>query len=74
MVEFKIKVNKQQRLTYIPKAIIDAMGLEFKLVGNRAAIVMYPENTGLKDVIKSLKILIQDFEHAVEMEEASQNE
>ena len=73
MVEFKIKVNKQQRLTYIPKAIIDAMGLEFKLVGNRAAIVMYPENTDLKDVIKSLKILIQDFEHAVEME-ATQNE
>jgi len=74
MVEFRIKVNKQQRLTYMPKAIVDAMGLEFKLVANRAAIIMYPKNTAIKDVVKSLQILLQDFEHAQEMEEASKNE
>jgi len=72
MVEFKIKVNKQQRLTYIPKAIVDAMGLEFNLVANRAAIIMYPKNTNLKDVCKSLEILLRDFEHAVEMEAAKE--
>ena len=71
MVNFKIKVNQQQRLTYIPKAIVDAMGLEFTLVANRAAIVMYPKNTALKDVVKSLQILLQDFTHAIEMQEAS---
>jgi hypothetical protein len=50
------------------------MGLEFNLVANRAAIIMYPKNTNLKDVCKSLEILLRDFEHAVEMQEASNSE
>jgi len=71
LVEFKIKINAQQRLAYIPKEIIEAMGLEYKLVGNRAALVMYPEKTSLEDVVKSLEILLADFHHAIEMQGAA---
>lgn len=34
----------------------------------RAALVMYPEKASLKDVVKSLRILLQDFEHAIDGE------
>jgi len=71
MVEFQIKIHPKQRLCYIPKEIVEAMGLRFKIVGNRAALVMYPEKTSLMDVVKSLEILLADFQHALAMQENS---
>ena len=71
MVEFKVKVNADQGTCYLPKEIREALGLDLKLVGNRAAIVMYPEKIALKDVVKSLEILLADFRHALEMQEAA---
>jgi len=67
MVEFKIKINPEQRLAYIPKEIVEAIGFELKATPNRAAVLLYPENMPLKDVVKSLNIIRQDLEHASEL-------
>lgn len=69
MVEFEIKVNEKQHVAYIPQEIIDALGLHLRLVGNRTSAVVYPATADLSDVVRSLKILLDDFEHALEMQE-----
>jgi hypothetical protein len=69
MVEFKIKVNEKQHVAYIPKEVIESLGLDLKLVGNRSSAVIYPANAQVSDVVRSLKILLADFEHALEMQE-----
>jgi hypothetical protein len=69
MVEFDIKVNEKQHVAYIPREIVEALGLNLKLVGNRVSAVIYPENASLADVVKSMKILLADFEHALEIQQ-----
>jgi hypothetical protein len=69
MVEFDIKVNEKQHVAYIPREIVEALGLNLKLVGNRVSAVIYPENASLADVVKSVKILLADFEHALEIQQ-----
>lgn len=67
MVEFRIRINPQQRLAYIPKEIVNAIGCNLKATPNRAAVLLYPENTSFKDIIKSLDIIKQDIQHGAEL-------
>lgn len=69
MVEFEIKVNEKQHVAYIPREIVDALGLNLKLVGNRVSAVIYPKQASLADIVRSLRILLDDFEHALEMQQ-----
>jgi len=68
MVEFKIKINPKQRLAYIPKEIYEVLGSHLKAVGNRTAVIFYPENATIKDVLKSLAIIRADLKHALQLE------
>jgi len=68
MVEFKIKVHPEQRLAYIPKEIFETLGTKLTAVPNRAAVLLYPQGTAIKDVVRSITIIKQDLEHAVELE------
>lgn len=74
MVEFKIKVHEEQGTTYLPKEIRQALGLNLKVVANRAAAVVYPEKSDLHDVIRSLEILLADFRHALELQSKEQKQ
>lgn len=69
MVEFELKIHQKQGTAYIPKEIRQALGTEIKAVPNRAAVLLYPKNMAIKDVVKSLAIIKEDLEHAVELEE-----
>jgi hypothetical protein len=60
MVEFNIKVHPKQRQAYIPKEIVEALGLRLKVKPNRYAMVVYPENADPALVIKSLEVLLAD--------------
>jgi hypothetical protein len=71
MVEFKIKVHKQQRLAYIPKEITECLGFEYKAVANRVALLLYPTNAKLEDVLKSLKLIEADLKHAQKMQKVN---
>jgi len=69
MVEFEIKIHKKQGTAYIPKEIRKALGTELKAVPNRATVLLYSKDMTLKDVVKSLNIIKEDLEHAIELEE-----
>lgn len=67
MVEFRIKINPEQRLAYIPKEIYNALGPELKAVANRCAVLMFPENISVADVLKSIEIIKADLKHAQQL-------
>ena len=72
MVEFRIKINPEQRLAYIPKEIYEVLGSDLKAVGNRTAVIFYPENATIKNVLKSLRIIQADLEHAYQLEKETE--
>jgi len=67
MVEFKIKVHKEQRMAYIPKAIIDALGLEWKIVPDAKAAVAFPISADLRFVKKSVELILKELELMTEL-------
>lgn len=67
MVEFKIKVNPDQHVAYIPKEIYEALGPNLTAVANRAAILVYSEGTTPENAIKSIEIIKADLQHAVDI-------
>jgi hypothetical protein len=68
VVEFRIKVHPEQRLAYIPKEIYEVLGSDLKAVGNRTAVIFFPENATIQDVLKSLAIIRADFKHALQLQ------
>jgi len=60
MVEFEIKVHPRQKLAYIPKEIVDSLGFVWKANPNTKAMVVYPKDTPLIQVLKSLEIILAD--------------
>jgi len=64
----KLKINRKQRLAYIPKAIYNILGPDVKVAPNRAAVLMFPADLQIKDVLRSLDIIKADLVHALELE------
>jgi len=69
MVEFRIKIHPEQRLAYIPKEIAETLGSKVTAIGNCVAVVFYPENVSLEDVVRSLEIIQKDLEHAIKLKQ-----
>ena len=70
MVEFDVRINKQQGTAYIPKEIRKCLGTELKAVPNRFAVLLYCKDLSTQDVIRSLLVIKQDLEHCVELEKS----
>jgi hypothetical protein len=66
MVEFKIRIHPEQRLTRIPKILTQNFGTIWTLIPNREAAVVFPENADLQMVLKSLAIIQQDLQLRIE--------
>lgn len=60
MVEFKIKIHPQQRLTRIPKILTQTFGFVWSLHPDTKAAVICPEDSDLEEVIKSVEIILLD--------------
>ena len=73
MVEFRIRINPEQRLAYIPKEIVNAIGCNLKATPNRTAVLLYPENSTFENIIKSLDIIKQDIQHGADLLKDKQN-
>ena len=69
MVEFKIKVNSEQRLAYIPKRIVEALGYRLKATSSAAAVLFYPESADLEDVVRSLDLIRAELLHSSELKQ-----
>jgi hypothetical protein len=67
MVEFKIKVHPQQRLAYIPKEIVDALGIRLRAVPNLSGIFVYPENLPPEQALNSMKAIYRHFKQETEI-------
>lgn len=66
MVEFKINVNRSQRLVYIPKKVLEVLGHSLTIVPDMNAAVLYPTGQNLEIVAKSVEILLQDLRLRIE--------
>lgn len=64
MVEFNISVHPKQRLAYIPKAIVETLGLQLKARPDNYAVVVYPKGADPALVIRSVEILLADLKLA----------
>ncbi len=62
MVEFKIRIHPEQRLTRIPKILTENFGTVWTLVPNRDAAVIFAENADLSMVLESLRIIEQELQ------------
>jgi hypothetical protein len=71
MAEFTVKVNPLQHLAYIPKSIYRILGSAPTVVTGRRAVVFYPEDAPIEDVIRSLEIIRSDLEHALHLKNPS---
>lgn len=60
MVEFKIKIHPEQRLTRIPKILAQNFGFVWSLRPDTKAAIIYPEGSDLEEVIASVEIIMQD--------------
>ena len=60
-LEFKIRIGPQGHI-YLSKIIRKTWGKNLKLLPNTTSAVIYPENTDPNDVIRSLRMIINDLE------------
>jgi len=63
MVEFRLKVDPRGKM-YFPKTIREAgFAGELRALPNWRAIAIYPRDAKPDDIVKSLRLIIQDLEH-----------
>jgi hypothetical protein len=60
LVEFRINVNRSQRLVYVPKKILETLGHSLTIVPNTNAALLYPTGTSLEMIVKSVELILQD--------------
>lgn len=68
MVDFKLKIHEKQGTMYVPKEIREALGLDVKATPNRRTVFLYPKGMPIEDVVKSLILIKEELEHAIELE------
>jgi hypothetical protein len=68
LVEFDIKIHPNQRTAYIPKEIVEALGLQLKAKANLKSVFLYPAGMAPKDKLQSLDTIRSDIVHEIEIE------
>ena len=74
MVKFEIKVNPKQRLAYIPKEIVDALGTRLEAVPNLQGIFLYPKGLSPEQTLNSMKAIYDHFRQQTELEQKEASE
>jgi len=60
MVEFKIRINPAQRITYFPKTLVEQFGHELRVFPNTNAAIFFSKDSPLEFVIESVELLLAD--------------
>ena len=68
-MELKIKINRKQRLAYIPKSLYRILGPDVICSPNRAAVLMFSSDISIDDVLRSLDIIKADLQHGKSLQE-----
>lgn len=69
MVEFKIKINKLQKLCYMPKWLTDNLGYQLKAIPDSVAVLMFSENADPEDVLQSMEIIKAELLHSLALKQ-----
>jgi bifunctional DNA-binding transcriptional regulator/antitoxin component of YhaV-PrlF toxin-antitoxin module len=68
-VKFKASINPHGQI-YLPSEIRTELNSnELEILGNARAIVLYPRGTQPSEVLRSLKVVIEDLKHRRELAE-----
>jgi hypothetical protein len=70
MVEFELRVNPKQKVTWLPKEIVKAWGFRLKLMPNSNAGIVYPSQVAYADVVKSVEVLLEYLRQMAEIQRA----
>jgi bifunctional DNA-binding transcriptional regulator/antitoxin component of YhaV-PrlF toxin-antitoxin module len=74
MVRFHAKINSQGQV-YFPEEIRAELNTkELELLGNARSIVIYPKGTHPSEVLRSLKVVIEELKHRCDLEQAISDE
>jgi len=69
MVKFKASINPCGQI-YLASEIRAELGTrELEVIGNCRAIVLYPRGTKPSEVLRSLKVVIEDLKHRKQLQE-----
>jgi len=67
MVELKTKMASSGQV-YIPKELREPFGRELTILPNAAAAVIFRTGTNYEDILVSLRIIIEDIRHRIELQ------
>jgi hypothetical protein len=67
-MELRIKINKKERLAYIPKPLFQILGTNVRATPNRAAVLLFSDKTTIDEALTSLEIIKADLLHARTLE------
>lgn len=67
MVTFDIKVNPKQRVAYIPKEIVEALGTKLEAIPNLQGIFVYPKGLSPEETLSSMKAISHHLEQEIEL-------
>jgi len=73
-LELKIRINEKERLAYIPRSLYNILGSRVNATPDRAAVLLYSENTSIETALKSLELIKADLLHARDLEKKAQEE
>ncbi len=67
MVKFELKIG-DSGLSYIPKELREVLTKDVTVIPDNCASIMYPSNTELSDVAKSVRRLLEELDDRVSKE------
>ena len=74
MVEFNITVNRKQHTAYFNRKLIEALGYELGVNLDVTGGAIYPKDADKREVIRSLKIVLDNLQHQADVEEKKKAE
>jgi len=60
LVEFKLKLPKNENNVWIPRQLVDEFGRDIRILASGMAGVLYPANADTREVISSAQLLIKE--------------
>lgn len=73
MVEFNITVNRKQHTAYFNRKLIKTLGYELSVNLGVTGGAIYPKDADKREVIRSLKIVLENLEYQADVEEKKKN-
>ncbi len=57
-MDYKIRVNPNERMAYLPRALVDRFGSELTIFPDKVAAILYPTGQDPKRIIRSVQALL----------------